>query len=59
MLKLRITFTDTTSGHEELEHLLQLLNMQDNITILSESGSYANRGNNLYLRKYVDLEIER
>lgn len=56
MLKVRITFTDTEKGQEELAQLTKLLDK--NCEILNNSRVYKGRNGSKFSNKYIDLEIK-
>lgn len=56
MLKVRITFTDTEKGQEELAQLTKLLD--NNCEILNNSRVYKGRNGSKFSNKYIDLEIK-
>ncbi len=57
MLKVRITFTETEKGREDLAQIIKIL--EEHTTVLSESQIYKGRGRSLYSNQYLDIEVDK
>lgn len=53
MLKVRLN-----GKQEEIEKFLDLLKKQSTVDILYQSDFYKDRGNTIYFRKYLDVELK-